>query len=327
MRCLLIGNYGTGNFGDEALRSYFLKHFPEIEWKVVSAAPKGTELPRLPAGIRSLFTTNWLHTLRTLRNCDAVVFGGGTLFTDSESVFACFLWWIHVRAAGMFRKPVLFAFQGVGPFRTFIAEWFARDALRRGSFLSVRDAASEARVEAWNLNTKFVQSFDPIYKEMINQIGDSSQNVFDEKNAAEMVLVVIPRANPTPDFYTKYRTLCSSGSFDRVRIISLQSEDSVEDAVCNKLELDSPYPCQRLAAATVHELLRSLAPADAVLSQRYHGSLAAIAFGKKLILVQQAEGDKHAELEKYVHDTTAREHLPELIRSGEIALTEALNAV
>ncbi|MBI5155969.1 hypothetical protein HZA45_01700, partial [Candidatus Peregrinibacteria bacterium] len=97
MRCVLIGNYGTGNFGDEALRSYFLKSFPEIEWQVVSARPTADELPRLPAGPRSLFTTKWFRTIKALRHCDAVVFGGGTLFTDSESVFACFLWWLHVR--------------------------------------------------------------------------------------------------------------------------------------------------------------------------------------------------------------------------------------
>lgn len=74
MHCVLIGNYGVGNFGDEALKEYFLSAFPDITWSVVSARPSGEELPRLPGGFRSLFS-HWWKTLGAIRNTDAVVFG------------------------------------------------------------------------------------------------------------------------------------------------------------------------------------------------------------------------------------------------------------
>ena len=327
MRCLLIGNYGTGNFGDEALRLYFLTSFPEIEWQVVSAHPKEGELPRLPAGIRSLLTTNWLRTLGALWHCDAVVFGGGTLFSDSESGFACFLWWIHVQAANLFYRPVFFAFQGVGPFRIFRYEWLARSALQKASFLSVRDRASAERAEALRLSIKVIHSFDPIYKEFLYQITDSTQNVLAEKKAGHSILSVIPRGNATPDFLKRYGEQLAGGHFTEVVIVSLQPEDIAETVVCNRLEQLCSLPCTRIAVHSAEELISALSPASAVLSQRYHGSLAAIALGKKLILSPQAEGDKHAELGRYAHDAEARTELPVLVEAGESALKDALRSL
>ena len=109
MRCLLISNYGTGNHGDVALKEYFLTRFPEVEWIVLSAnAQSPRDVPRLPFGLRSLFTTPWWRTLAALRSSDAVIFGGGSLFTDVESVRACLLWWWHACVARMLdRKSVV----------------------------------------------------------------------------------------------------------------------------------------------------------------------------------------------------------------------------
>ena len=164
MRALLIGNYGVGNWGDDALRDYFLTAFPEIEWTVVSASarppvrPERTIpiVPRLPLGFRSLFRP-WWRTLRAIARTDAVVFGGGSLFTDSESLFACFLWGMHACVARFFHRPVFLASQGIGPFRTRLGEGIARSVALRSAFLSVRDTASMARVETWGLNKKCIQ--------------------------------------------------------------------------------------------------------------------------------------------------------------------------
>ena len=98
MRYLLVGNYGVGNAGDEILKDYFLERFPGIEWIVCSACPVSGEVWRLPAGVRSFLSFKWLYTLWVLRKSDGMVFGGGSLFTDVESVRACFVWFAHAFA-------------------------------------------------------------------------------------------------------------------------------------------------------------------------------------------------------------------------------------
>lgn len=317
MRCLLIGNYGVGNLGDELLQGYFLKTFPEVEWQVISARPGPAQLPRLPAGLRSLFTTPWWRTVRAIRRSDAVVFGGGTLFTDVESVRACVLWWLHARAALFLQKPLLCAFQGVGPFRTRLGEGLARRALRHSSFLSVRDHASAERVEGWRLNIKIVQSFDPVFSLISGQnIKDSTQNL----------LIVIPRTN------SRYRAvqsaidaLLAQRQCHEVLVASLKPDDPREQRVCEAIA--ERYGAAIQSVRTIEELISVLMRGRLVLSERFHGSLAALALGKERIIVRQAEADKHDALPKGPLSAEEQRELLELVRRGEETLRETLHQV
>lgn len=189
MRYLLIGNYGVGNPGDEALKEYFLQRFPEVEWVVVSARPNGREAPRLPCGLRSLFTP-WWWTVRAYWRCDGVVLGGGSLFTDIESTVAPLLWWWHVALAVFFRKPVFLAFQGMGPFQMGWGERLARWAARKSACISVRDALSLRRVERWSLHKKCILSFDPVFT-----LVDACKSCVSSNK-----LLIIPRKNSSKEF-------------------------------------------------------------------------------------------------------------------------------
>ena len=162
MKCVLIGNFGVGNLGDEALKEYFLQEF-SIDWTIVSAHPRASnEVARLPGGLRSFLGFKWVKTIAAYRQCGAVVFGGGSLFTDAESVFAVALWWLHAQCAFFFRKPVHLAFQGIGPFRTRLGERLSRSVCRKSATISVRDLQSYNRVGEWGLSRKCIQSFDPV---------------------------------------------------------------------------------------------------------------------------------------------------------------------
>jgi len=157
MRYLLIGNYGVGNIGDEALREYFFHSYSDVDWTVVSAHPRRGEVPRFPLGVRSLLRP-WWRTFHALHGSDGVVFGGGTLFTDVESVYACVLWWWHAFIARLFGKQVHLAFQGIGPFRTSLGERLARSVVASAATVSVRDLHSFERVKHWRMNKKIILS-------------------------------------------------------------------------------------------------------------------------------------------------------------------------
>lgn len=317
MHCVLIGNYGVGNLGDEALRSFMVRSFPSVEWTVLSAAPtREGELPRLPGGIRSLVRLRWLRTLHAIRHADAVVFGGGSLFTDAESVYACILWWIHVRAARFFRVPVLLAFQGIGPLTHPVARFLTQDAVRRSVFLSVRDEESFARVLAWNMNINVIQSFDPVYKEIYEQNSERTKNV----------LVIIPRKNSPTSFLERAAALAEAGTWDAVRILSLEPASPEERRLCDALvarlgrgALSTPE--------TMEHLAECLADASLVLSQRYHGALAALALGIPFETMSQKAGDKLSTLEQYAGDDVQRRRLLHWVDEGEQGLKAALKGL
>lgn len=309
MRCILLGNYGVGNLGDELLREYFVRRFPDVEWIVVSARPQEPhEVPRLPLGVRSLFVP-WWRTIRAIASADAVVCGGGTLFSDVESVVACVLWGWHVLVARLFRKPVFLAFQGIGPFRTRLGRWCGWRVLRSARFVSVRDAASHRRALFLVGDLGILQTFDPVF--LLLEEHPSPR--------AGGSLVIIPRTDPPEGFAPRALELRGSGRYSSVRILSFQPDNAAERKICRALQVYLPE-ADLLEVRTAEEARSALAGTGIVLTARYHGAVAALALGVPFETVAQAREDKLSTLPA----SEVRQSLRALVERGEAALREAL---
>lgn len=306
------------NLGDEALRDYFLETFPDIKWTVLSANPAVGEMARLPLGIRSFFRFSWLRTLGAYRQADAVVFGGGSLWTDVESVFACTLWTLHVLMAFIFRKPVYLAFQGIGPFKSQIGERMARWSVRHAIFVSVRDEESMKRVQAWGLNRNIVQTFDPVFSLMSKQ--KMNRHI---KN----VCTIIPRANSSDALMNAAISLLRFHPYiHRVQVLLMQPDDADEQAIAVRLQRELGLPADIVATRTLHDLMKGVAGSTMVLSQRFHGALAALACGIELDIVVQGKGDKLAALRDKIAVGFDAGAALVLIAHGEKELRAALTA-
>ncbi len=312
MRCLLVGNYGDGNVGDEALRAYFLTCFSEIEWTVVSARPQSGEAPRLPSGIRSFLSFSWLRSFAAFRDCDAVVFGGGSLFTDVESIRACILWWLHAAVARLYRRPLFLAFQGIGPFRTRLGERLGRQACTWATWICVRDEESAKRVETWGMSTKLVRSFDPVFLLPLNKKAEvSTQKIF----------MVIPRAKTGAYFRPAFIDCLQKTAYDKIIILSLQPEH--EGEVCRRLAAIAPDKTIIRKLATLGQLGDSVSEASFVLTERYHGAVAAIAAGVPVRIEPVAVGDKLWDLRRSLEQEGASALLEKAGR-GAKALRDVL---
>lgn len=286
MRCLLIGNFGVGNLGDEALKEFFLEEFSDCDWTVLSAAPSAQhEVARLPGGIRSLLSLKWIATLRVYRKADTIVFGGGSLFTDAESVYACFLWWLHAVVGRMLGTKIHFAFQGIGPFNNPLARWFTRSALRGAESISARDRYSCERVVSMGLSTKVVQSFDPVF------------SLFKNKNIEvrpQNILILIPRKNSSVKFSEAAQNVAKSKEWEAIKILSMQPGDNSELEYCKNLA--ETLNGDLVKVAEIDQLLFEVSASAHVVSERYHGALAAIALQKEVTIVSQKDEDKLSSL-------------------------------
>jgi len=313
---ILVGNYGVGNLGDEALRLFFIQELPDVRWTVLSARPSGpNELPRLPAGPRSLLFTPWWKTLQAIKRTDAVVFGGGSLFTDVESSFACFLWWLHAAVARRYGKPVLLAAQGIGPFRTRLGGWFARRAVAGASYISVRDRQSFQRIDAWPKNIKVIQTFDPVFSLFQKQ----KFNVV-HKNC----ITIIPRHNSGKTLTETVVNHLRDHSYDDMTILLLHADHPKEQSYAASL-LRTVGKGAVVRVDTLEDLCRQVSLSALVISHRYHGALAAMARGVPVEVISQGEDDKLASLRPGsglpVGDVGA---LAALARHGLVTLRQAL---
>lgn len=312
MKAVLVGNYGVGNFGDEALREYFLRAFPDVEWTVVSARPGSGELPRLSMGPRSLVTTRWWRTIGAIKRADVVVFGGGTLFTDVEMVRACFLWGVHALAAKLAGTPYVLAFQGVGPFETIIGEAIARWVARRAAHVSVRDHASMERVTAWDMAP--VPTFDPVYLAFLRAARE---------RRPDGTTVVVPRHTSTDAFLSALAGQAMDAS--KTVIATFQPDDAGERRTIEGLRRRYPAATVRVVS-TIDGLMELLAGASLCVCERFHGALAAAAAGVPLVIVPQSAGDKLDELRRRLTADGLAEAAAQA-EAGESALRDALRSL
>jgi polysaccharide pyruvyl transferase CsaB len=174
-RVILVGSFGAGNIGDELILEGFLKQLarksPKIQITVLGGNPRliqrwhGVDaLPLLPCGVRSFFGGNWWRSFRAIREADSVVFPGGGLFTDSESISAIILWGIHILVARYYWKPVFLLGQSIGPFHTEFGKSFTKFCLEKTQWIGVRDTASEKELRKLHLpGSKIKVGFDSAF--------------------------------------------------------------------------------------------------------------------------------------------------------------------
>lgn len=154
MRIGIIGNYGVGNLGDEAILLGFRrliadKYGNDAEIHVFGRGKL------LPLGVRS-FLKSLVHPqlwkpLGELKKCDKVILGGGGLFSDEEKAFTALFWALQ----GLFciwylKKPV--ACIGVSLGRMgWISKHFVKRFFRGCTGVIVRDDYSEKTVKSWGV--------------------------------------------------------------------------------------------------------------------------------------------------------------------------------
>lgn len=315
MKAVLVGNYGVGNFGDEALKEYFLSAYPEVSWTVLTAkSALAEELPRLPIGLRSFFGTTWLKTVGAIRHADAVVFGGGTLFTDIESVKACVLWGVHALVARLFGVPVFLAFQGIGPFKTRFGEAIARWVVRCARYVSVRDVSSMERVRSWQ-GAMVEQTFDPVFLSFVRGKREGERSTF----------VLIPRHNSGRAFLQALEPHARALRDTPIVVALFQPDDARERRVVETLRRHYPQASVR-TIRTIDDLMTLLSTAAFCVCERFHGALAAVAAGAPLMIVSQAEGDKLESVRSLVEKGGIGDAVAAAER-GESSLRTALSGI
>lgn len=146
-RIALSGYYGFGNSGDEAvLQSILLALEDEgrrqgigIEPVVLSIRPEETERTY---GVRSVHRMRFSDVARTLRECDGLISGGGSLLQDATGVKTIPYYLLILKIAQFFRKPTFIYAQGVGPVHRPLFYPMIRSVFNRCRYISVRDEES-----------------------------------------------------------------------------------------------------------------------------------------------------------------------------------------
>jgi polysaccharide pyruvyl transferase CsaB len=157
-KLLLVGGYGCGNVGDEAILSVLLGELRDLGARVRVVSADAAETRR-QHGVEAV-SARPLALARALLSCDTLVVGGGGIFSAYMGRRSMKL----PALAGIARllgKRVIFRALGVyGSTPPKVARRLVR-AMERATFVSVRDDASVDALEAFGLRREVLREADP----------------------------------------------------------------------------------------------------------------------------------------------------------------------
>jgi len=147
----LCGSYGFGNLGDELIAEGIMLLL-EKNGITRERSAVLTSSGAVPDGSIPVDRWNPGRVFRALRESRTLLLGGGGLFQDSTSMRSCLYYWGVTRMA-IAAGCVPWAFgQSVGPLKSRLASFLARDALRLCSARGVRDRGSMEILSRWGLD-------------------------------------------------------------------------------------------------------------------------------------------------------------------------------
>ncbi|MBX5476536.1 MAG: polysaccharide pyruvyl transferase CsaB [Clostridia bacterium] len=148
-RVALLGYYGFGNAGDEALLRAVIGDLraacPGIELTVLSANPAATSRH---FGVRAV------HRMRpaaigAIRRADALILGGGTLLQDVTSVRSLVYYAGMILLARRLGTRVVLYANGLGPVSSAVGRTLAVRALSAADLVTLRDHDSLETLRSW----------------------------------------------------------------------------------------------------------------------------------------------------------------------------------
>ncbi|MEB3332633.1 MAG: polysaccharide pyruvyl transferase CsaB [Synechococcaceae cyanobacterium] len=158
-RPLLCGYYGEHNIGDDALLAVLLRQLPQGTAPLVTAHDQQQVAERF--GVDTCDRRSPAAVLAALRQCDALVFGGGSLLQDATSFTSLLYYCGLILAARSLGRPVLLWGQGLGPLKRRRSRLLVRAVLPFATAISWRDSASAGQARAWGVPSKL--GSDPVW--------------------------------------------------------------------------------------------------------------------------------------------------------------------
>lgn len=186
-RIAIIGNYGAGNLGDECILEAIVDSHPQCEFTVFAGHPHKVNAENanltdkahlFPLGLRSWLRGKLFSSIRSLRQSDQVILGGGGLFQDMYRL-APFIWGWQFLWCRMFGKPVFIYGTSVGPLNSYFGKKITRWVYNKAAGVTVRDTRSKEILIQLGIPAEKIQvTSDPVFLLNDRDTDQVSKNSF-----------------------------------------------------------------------------------------------------------------------------------------------------
>lgn len=141
-KALLVGYFGYGNAGDEETLRCAVGLLSEYGIdSLVAFNPKGERAELSSIGAEGFNRFSYSEMRRAARECDAVVFAGGSLFQNETSLRSLLYYSAVTAIAEREKRPIYLLSSGIGEIKGRLGREFTERALSRISFAGMRTDA------------------------------------------------------------------------------------------------------------------------------------------------------------------------------------------
>jgi len=139
----ISGYYGFQNIGDEAILYSMIQAFDAVGGIEPVALSNNPDYTRKQYNIEAADRWKLLTLIKSLRECDQLVSGGGSLLQDVTGPRSLIYYLGVVYLAKLLGKKVMFYAQGIGPINNPRGKWLMKWLANKADLITVRDEASK----------------------------------------------------------------------------------------------------------------------------------------------------------------------------------------
>lgn len=144
-RVTILGYYGAGNTGDEAILMGMLQELRQRGITDITVLSRDPALTTRQHQVKAVYTGRRTEGLanvyHTIRDSDLFILGGGGLLHDHTARVVPY-WLSRVMMARIARTPVYFYAQGIGPIKRLFSRFLIRRLVNKVAYITVRDQPS-----------------------------------------------------------------------------------------------------------------------------------------------------------------------------------------
>ena len=264
------GYYGFNNFGDEAILKVLTLKLKE-EGCYVTVFSKNPKETGLNLGVNSVYTFSLPKVIDTLKKCDVLISGGGSLLQDVTSLKSLFYYLFVIAIAIFFKKNVIIFAQGIGPINNWFGRLLTKELLKKCKYITVRDENSLFRLRGWGLKPDLVS--DPVWSISVKErvsMGRIGVQLRSWKGLSQKYLMNLARH------------IVANYGDKEIYVYSFQ--DALDLDLCKHFEaqlklINPSIKTKLLKALSIDETIQSFANLDCLIGMRYHACLLALKYG------------------------------------------------
>ncbi|MGM9521137.1 MAG: polysaccharide pyruvyl transferase CsaB [Oscillospiraceae bacterium] len=272
---VMSGYYGFGNAGDEAIlesvHNSIKRICPDALVTVLSKDPAGTEAAY---GCAAVPRFNSLAILRTIKNCDVLVSGGGSLLQDTTSTRSLLYYLLIIRMAERMGKKVILYANGIGPVSKPGNRRRVKKAVECADAVTLRDPDSLRELKDMGVTREDIQvTADPVFL-----LGEPEDSRTDEILLAAgvpdgpFITVSVRLWSNSEEFTKQFALICDSLSRryrENIVFVAMQParDEAVSRQIADKMESKAYVVSGEYSAK---ELMGVIGRSDLILSMRLH---------------------------------------------------------